>query len=290
MKAARFEYHAPASVDEAVQLLTSLGDDAKVLAGGQSLVPMLGLRLTRFAHLVDLNKIPELSYIEARDGELSIGAMTRQATAEHSAAVARATPLLASAIPHIGHFQIRNRGTIGGSIVHADPASELPTVARVLDAEIEVAGRDGTRRIPADEFFISMWETALDDAEIAVALHFPIAPARSGFGFEELALRPGDFALAGAAVALALDEQGAIRHVRIGLMGMDATPVRAREAESSLLGNGPDAIDVTEVGRLAVTAANPTDDVHASAKYRSTVGAVLVERALVSALEEAARG
>jgi carbon-monoxide dehydrogenase medium subunit len=290
VKAARFEYHAPTSVDEAVQLLASFGDDAKVLGGGQSLVPMLGLRLTRFAHLVDLNKIPELSYIETGDGVLSIGAMTRQASAEHSSDVATSAPLLAKAIPHIGHFQIRNRGTIGGSIAHADPASELPTVARVLDAEIEVAGVAGTRRIPADEFFVSMWETALENAEIVVAIHVPVAESRSGFGFEELALRPGDFALAGAAVSLVLDDEGAIRHVRIGLLGMDATPVRAREAESSLLGKVRGAIELQEIGRLAVSAANPTDDVHASANYRITVGAVLVERALVAALEEAARG
>jgi carbon-monoxide dehydrogenase medium subunit len=290
VKAARFEYHAPTSIDEAVGLLASLGDEAKVLGGGQSLVPMLALRLTRFAHLIDLNKITELSYIDARVDELSIGAMTRQASAEHSAEVATAAPLLARAIPHIGHFQIRNRGTVGGSIAHADPASELPTIARVLDAEIEVAGVSGTRRIPVDDFFVSMWETSLGDDEIVVAIHFPAPSAGSGFGFEELALRPGDFALAGSAVALDLDGDGAISHVSIGLLGMDSTPVRAKDAERSLVGQQPEQIDFTETGRLAVAAANPTDDVHASAKYRTNVGAVLVERALASALKEAARG
>ena len=290
MKAARFEYHAPTSVDDAVQLLATLGDDAKVLGGGQSLVPMLGLRLTRFAHLVDLNKIPELSHIEARGDELSIGAMTRQSSAEHSSDVALSVPLLATAIPHIGHFQIRNRGTVGGSIAHADPASELPTVALALDAEIEAVGLNGKRRIPAENFFVSMWETSLAPDEIVAAVHFPVAGVRSGFGFEELALRAGDFALAGAAVSLTLGLEGAVSEVRIGLLGMDTTPIRARDAESSLVGRRPEEIDLAETGQLAASAASPTDDVHASANYRTKVGAVLVARALATALKEAARG
>jgi carbon-monoxide dehydrogenase medium subunit len=290
VKPARFEYHVPTSVEEAIELLAAFGDDAKVLAGGQSLVPMLALRLTRFDHLVDLNRIPTLQFI-SRGGEwLSIGAMTRQAAAEHDELVAEAVPLLAKAIPHIGHFQIRNRGTVGGSIAHADPASELPAVALALDAEIEVLGPAGMRRVPAAEFFLSMWETATTSEEIVAAVHFPVAPGHAGFGFEEMALRIGDFALTGAACAVTLAASGAIERAAIGLMGMDATPVRAREAEAALVGASPDLDDLNEIATIAVAATNPTDDVHASARYRSQVGAVMVARALRSAVEEATRG
>ena len=290
MKPARFEYHAPTSVDEAIALLGTFGDDAKVLGGGQSLVPMLALRLTRFGHLVDLNRIPTLQFI-SRNGEwLSIGAMTRQAVAEHDAVVATAAPLLAKAIPHIGHFQIRNRGTIGGSIAHADPASELPAVALALEAEIELLGPSGTRRVPAGEFFLSMWETATTSEEIVVAMHFPVAAAHTGFGFAEMALRLGDFAITGAACTVTLAESGVVDRAAIGLMGMDVTPIRAREAEAALVGARPEVDDLAEIATIAVAAASPTDDVHASARYRSKVGAVMVERSLRSAIEEATRG
>jgi aerobic carbon-monoxide dehydrogenase medium subunit len=290
VKPARFEYHAPTTVDEAIELLATFGDDAKVLAGGQSLVPMLALRLTRFDHLVDLNRIPTLQFI-TRNGEwLSVGAMTRQAVAEHDAVVATAVPLLAKAIPHIGHFQIRNRGTIGGSIAHADPASELPAVALALDAEIELLGPGGTRRLPAADFFLSMWETATASEEIVVAVHFPAAPARSGSGFAEMALRLGDFALTGAACVVTLADSGVIARAAIALMGMDVTPIRAYAAEAALVGARPDSDDLVEIAAIAVSAANPTDDVHASGDYRSKVGAVMVERSLRSAIEEASRG
>lgn len=290
VKAARFEYHAPTTVEEAVQLLSSFGSDAKVLGGGQSLIPLLGLRLTRFAHLIDVNRIEKLSYITRADSHLSIGAITRQATAEHSVEVAESTPLLSRAIPHIGHFQIRNRGTIGGSIAHADPASELPLLARVLDAEIELASVRGSRRVRANDFFLSMWETAAEEDEILTAVHFPTSAARCGFGFEELALRLGDFALAGSACAVALSESGSISSASIGLLGMDQTPVRAFEAEAALVGQMPDDVDVKEAAALAVGATEPTGDVHASAAYRRRVGEVMVERALTSAMKEAARG
>ncbi len=289
MKPARFEYHAPTSVAEAVELLAAFGDDAKVLAGGQSLVPMLALRLTRFDHLVDLNRIAALQYIN-RDGDwLSVGSMTRQAVAEHDAVVASAAPLLAKALPHIGHFQIRNRGTIGGSIAHADPASELPAVALALDAEIEVLGPAGARRVPAAEFFLSMWETATTPEEIVVAVHFPVAGS-AGFGFEEMALRLGDFALTGAACAVTLSARGTIERAAIALLGMDTTPVRASDAEAALVGASPDLDELDEIATIAVGATNPTADVHASARYRSRVGAVMVERALRAAIEEATRG
>jgi carbon-monoxide dehydrogenase medium subunit len=210
--------------------------------------------------------------------------------AEHDAVVAGAAPLLAKAIPHIGHFQIRNRGTIGGSIAHADPASELPAVALALDAEIELLGPGGTRRVPAAQFFLSMWETETTSEEIVVAVHFPVAAAHSGFGFAEMALRLGDFAITGAASALTLTDSGVVERAAIGLMGMDVTPIRAREAESALVGARPELDNLAEIAAIAVAAASPTDDVHASARYRSNVGAVMVERSLRSAIEEATRG
>jgi carbon-monoxide dehydrogenase medium subunit len=290
MKPARFEYHSPTSVDETVALLATYGDDAKVLGGGQSLVPMLALRLTRFAHLIDLNRIPTLQFITESGEWLSVGAMTRQAVAEHDELVATTAPLLAKALPHVGHFQIRNRGTIGGSIAHADPASELPAVALALDAEVELLGPGGTRRVRASEFFLSMWETAATPEEIVVAVHFPVATVRSGFGFAEMALRLGDFALTGAACAVTLGASGAVERAAIALMGMDATPIRGSDAETAILGATPEAIDFAEIAAIAVEATNPTDDVHASARYRASVGAVMVERALRSAIEEATHG
>ena len=290
MKAARFEYHAPTTVDEAAALLSAFSGDAKVLGGGQSLVPLLVLRLTRFAHLIDLNRIEALSYIRLDESVLSIGATTRQATAEHSNDVAAASPLLRTAIPHIGHFQIRNRGTIGGSIAHADPASELPLLARVLDAELELESVRGQRRVSANDFFLSMWETTAEEDEILTAVHFPVKTARSGYGFEELALRLGDFALAGSACAVTLSPSGSIVKASVGLLGMDQTPIRASRAEEALIGQMPDDVDATEVAALAVAATAPRGDVPASAAYRRRVGAVMVERALTSAMKEAAHG
>src|ERR1700738_4784067 len=193
MKPAAFEYHAPERVDDAIQLLDRLGDDAKVLAGGQSLVPMLSMRLTRFAHLIDLNHVAELSTIERGDGHLRIGAMVRQAEAERSATVGVAAPLLQRALPHIGHFQIRNRGTVGGSTAHADPASELPAVALALDAQLVAVGPSGQRTIPAREFFRSMWTVALEPEEILTAVRYPLWTGRCGFAVEEFARRHGDF-------------------------------------------------------------------------------------------------
>lgn len=290
MKAARFEYHAPTTIEEAVSLLSAFADDAKVLGGGQSLIPLLGLRLTRFSHLIDLNRIATLSYIRLESSVLSIGATTRQATAEHSRDIETAIPLLTRAIPHIGHFQIRNRGTIGGSIAHADPASELPLLARVLDAELELHSVRGERRVSANDFFLSMWETVAESDEILTAVHFPARKPRTGYGFEELALRLGDFALAGSACVVTLAESGVIREASVGLLGMDQTPIRAARAEEALVGQTPDDLDAAEIAALAIAATAPSGDVHASAAYRNRVGAVMVERALTAAMKEAANG
>jgi len=289
MKPAKFEYHAPESTADVVALLAEHGDDAKVLAGGQSLVPMLNMRLTRFEHIIDLNRVDELRGIERSNGALTVKAMTRQGVAEHAPEVA-AVPLLAQAIPNIGHFQIRNRGTVGGSIAHADPASELPAVALALDAELEIAGPAGTRRVPASEFFVGTWTTTLADDEILAAVHFPVWTGQTGFVVDEVARRSGDFALVGVVCGVEVDGSGTITRAALAHFGMGPTPVRARQAEAALVGSNPTASDLTELAHLTVADCNPSADVHASADYRAHVGAHLAERALDRALGDARRG
>jgi carbon-monoxide dehydrogenase medium subunit len=288
VKPAPFEYHAPETVADAVAVLAAHGDEAKPLAGGQSLVPMLALRLARFEHLVDLNRVEELTGLRRRDGTLVVGAMTRQATLERAEAAAD-VPLLTLAAPLIGHFQIRNRGTVGGSLAHADPASELPAVALALDAELEVATTAATRVVPAAEFFVGNWTTALEPDELLVAARFPVWPGRCGFAVEEVARRHGDFALTGAATGVALDRDGRVERAAVALFGMASTPLRAPEAEASLLGRAAAELDLAELGQLAVRDLDPPDDVHASARYRRSVGAHVVQRGLTRALAAARR-
>ena len=289
MKPAPFEYHAPGSVADAVGLLAEHADECKVLAGGQSLVPMLALRLTRFEHIVDLNRVDELAGVSRTNGTLRVGAMTRQRAVERDAGVAAAVPLLAAAVPFIGHTQIRNRGTIGGSIAHADPASELPAVALALGAELEVASASATRRVPATEFFEGTWTTCLADDELLVAVHFPVWEGRCGFAFEEVARRSGDFALAGVATAIEVDDDGIVRRAALSLLGMGGTPLRPAAAEAAIIGRAPDASDLDEIATLAVSDLDPPDDIHASSAYRKRIGAHLVRRTLARAIEEAGR-
>ena len=288
MKPAPFDYHAPTTLDEAVALLAELGDSAKLLAGGQSLVPMLALRLAIFEHLVDLRRVDELRSIERRDGRLWIGAGTTQATIEGSAEVSRSSPLLARATPFIGHFQIRNRGTIGGSMAHADPAAEYPAVALALDAEVEAQSPKGRRTIPAARFFHGTWSTELADDEVLVGVAFPVWEGRCGHAVEELARRHGDFALAGTVVAVQVDDDGNVTRCGIGLLGVGATPERATDAEATVVGVAASEIEPSEVGRRAMaTLTAVPSDLHASAEYRARVGATLVERAWSRALAEA---
>ncbi len=282
LKPASFTYHAPEHLDEVARLLAEHGDEAKPLAGGQSLVPILSLRLASFAHLIDLNRVAGLDTIERRNGHLRIGAMVRQSTAEHNTDVAAGVPLVAKALPLIGHFQIRNRGTVGGSVAHADPASELPAVALALDATIEATGADGTRRIPASEFFVSTWETSLADGEILSAVEFPEWEGSSGFAVEELARRHGDFALAGTAVGVQLEGATVVR-AAIAMFGVGGTPVRCADAEAAWMSGA----DPAEVGRVAANGISPSGDVHASGAYRQQVAAVIVRRAVQAAMKEA---
>jgi carbon-monoxide dehydrogenase medium subunit len=246
---------------------------------------MMSLRLASFGHLVDLNTVAGIDSIERSNGDLRIGALVRQSTAEHDATVASDAPLVSKALPHIGHFQIRNRGTVGGSIAHADPASELPAVALALDATIEAASRGGSRDIAAAEFFDGTWQTTLAEDEILTAVRFPVWTGSTGFAVEEVARRHGDFAICGAVCGVALDGDN-VKQAAIALFGVGSTPVRASAAEQALIAAGVGA-DLAGVAAEAANPLNPSPDIHASGPYRKQVAAVVVRRALARAIQEA---
>ena len=288
MKPAPFDYFSPATVEEALALLVEHGGDAKPLAGGQSLIPAMNFRLARPAVLVDLNRIAELAYVRAASGGVAIGAMTRQRAVERSDDVARAAPLVAEAMPSIAHPQIRNRGTMGGSIAHADPSAELPAVMLALDARFRAKSATGERSIPAGEFFKGMLETALAPGELLVEIAVPQLPARSGTAFLEMARRHGDYALVGIAVIVTLDPRGRCKAARLSLLSVGDGPVLATEAGKVLAGQNPSE----ELLRAAADAAatrdvDPPSDIHASAAYRRQLVAVLTRRALARAFERA---
>lgn len=291
MKAAPFAYHRPASVADAVALLGEYGDDAKILAGGQSLVPMLAMRLTHFDNLVDISRVPALNDIDRVDDAVRIGAGTPHALVGMDDEVAESVPLLTLATPHIGHFQIRNRGTLGGAIAHADPAAEYAAVALALDATIEATSARGVREIPAAEFFTGLWETALAADEILTAVRFPVWSGRCGFAVQEFARRHGDFAIAGAVVGIQLDDDDRVTRCGIGLLGLGSTPLRGTPAEAAMLGNPLDAVTAEEIGRLALSELTdiPTD-LQGSAEYRARVGATMVARAFKQARTHATKG
>ena len=287
MKPPRFEYFAPASVDEALALLAQHGEGAKVLAGGQSLVPLLNFRLVRPSHLIDLNEIPGLGYIREENGWLVIGGMTRQRAVEQSALVRERCPLLADAMPQIGHAQIRNRGTIGGSLAHADPAAELPAVMAALEGQLVVRRGGGQRVVAPEQFFVSYLTTSLEQAELLVEVRLPVAPPRTGTAFMEVSRRHGDFALVGVAASLTLDEAGVCTKSALALTGAGPTPVVARDAARTLVGVKPTAEAFEEVGRQVSALLQPDSDLHASAEYRKHVGGVLARRALARATARA---
>ena len=291
MKPAPFEYHAPPSAAEAVDLLARFDEGAKLIAGGQSLIPMLALRLATFDHLVDVGRINELRGLERRDGALWIGAGTTEAAVEKDDQVAKDVPLLARATPLIGHFQIRNRGTVGGSIAHADPAAEYPAVALALDADMEVVSPTGRRVIAARDFFDGLWSTSLDVDELLTGVSFPVWRGRCGFAVEEFTRRHGDFAVAGAVVALEMDEREKVKRCAIGLIGLGSTPLRAWEVESELRGRSMGEINPFDMGRAAVDGLDSVPaDLHGSAEYRRRVGAEMVARAWRTAAREATTG
>lgn len=288
MKAAPFAYHRPDSVKEAAELLAELGDEGKVLAGGQSLVPMLAMRLTHFENLVDISRVAELQSIDLEGDEVVIGAGTPHAFVGMDDEVAESVPLLTLATPHIGHFQIRTRGTLGGAIAHADPAAEYAAVALALDAQMEAVSTRGTRRIPAAEFFTGLWETSLAADEILTSVRFPVWSGRTGFAIEEFARRHGDFAIAGATVALEVDDDDRVTRCGIGLLGLGSTPLRGTAGEDAIVGRPIGDVDADEIGRLTLAALDDVPaDLQGSASYRRRVGAAMVSRALHSAVREA---
>jgi carbon-monoxide dehydrogenase medium subunit len=281
-----FEYHAAASVEEAVALLAEHGDEAKILAGGQSLMPLLNLRLSRAAHLVDVNRLADLSAIDNGAG-LRIGALVRHRVAERNGVVAAANPLLACALGFIGHTAIRNRGTIGGSIAHADPAAELPTVLVALDGEVEARSGRGTRTITAAELFQGFLTTSLEPDELLTAVRFPSLAPGDGWSFQEFSRRSGDFAIVGVAATIRLGGDGRVAEARLAFSGVATAPVRAAAAESFLIGESPSAELWVSAAQQASAELEPASDLHGSAAYRRRLAATLAERSLHEAHQRA---
>ena len=289
MKPPSFDYADPGTVSEVVALLAQHDGEAKIIAGGQSLMPLLNMRLARPTLLIDLRKTTELDYIREARGAVSIGATTVQREVERSEVVARHQPMLHAAMRFVAHPQIRNRGTVGGSLAHADPAAELPAIAVALDAEMQVAGPGGMRVVPATDFFVTYLTTSMEPAEMLTEVRFPACPGgRSGWSFQEVARRHGDYAMAGISVTLTLDDGDRCTDARIVLFGVGATPVRARGAEQALAGERVDATLAEHIGHVVGDEIDePLTDVHATADYRRHLARVLTRRALGEALTRA---
>jgi aerobic carbon-monoxide dehydrogenase medium subunit len=286
VKLPSFEYEAPATIAEAVGLLAEHQDEANVLAGGQSLIPLLALRLARPGLLIDINGLRELSGVTLTDGWVVIGAMTREYVAEESEIVADRVPLLAAALPLIGHEAIRSRGTIGGSLAHADPAAELPAVARALDAEFVLRSQAGDRVVPAAEWFEGYLATARRADEILLEIRFPAAAPGTGAAFVEVARRHGDFAIVGLAASLTLAD-GVITDARLAFSGLADVPVRAAAAEELLTGQRPSPELFDDAARRATAGIDPPADLHGSSEYRKQIAATLVRRGLRAATDNA---
>ncbi len=288
MKPAPFEYYAPTSLEAALELMAEHGWDAKALAGGQSLIPAMNFRLAQPAVLVDLGRIPELSYVRLGDDELRVGAMTRQSQLERDPALAVA-PLLAQALPHVAHPQIRSRGTVGGSMAHADPAAELPAVALALQARFRAVGEHGERWIDAEEFFLGLLMTALEPGELLAEVAVPAAAPTSGSAFEEMARRHGDYALVGVAATVDVDEAGSCSAARVALLSVGEGPILSIAAADVLVGERPSAEAIRAASEAAAEAIDPPADIHATAAFRRHLTRVLVGRALHRAFASAGR-
>ena len=286
MKPMAFEYHPVTTLSEATSLLAELGDDGRILAGGQSLVPLMNFRLAQPEHLVDINRIDELAYIRLENGRIAVGALARQAAVERSDDVRRQVPLLAEALGYVAHPPIRHRGTVVGSIAHADPAAEMPSVAVALSARITLASARGERTLEAEDFFVGPFETAAQTGELVKEVDYPIAPAASGFAFVEFARRHGDFAIAGAAVALTLDGDQ-VAEATIVLCGVGPRPLRARAAEECLRGAVPDESVVVAASAEAVAGLEPAADIHGGTEYRVRVARAQVRKAIATAAKRA---
>ena len=286
MKPPPFEYFAPGTVEAAIAMMVEFGDDAALLAGGQSLVPMLNFRIAAPGALIDLNGIRSLGDISTENG-LSLGAMTRTRRIETDPRIAAANPLLAAAAANVAHVQIRNRGTIGGSLAHADPAAEMPGVVLACDAEIRITGRGGSRSVPAEAFFHGILSTDVGDGEMITEIVFPEWPAARRWGFREVSRREGDFAMVGIAAWYDLDTEGKIAEARLSAIGAGDTPLRLRTREDLLRDEVPSQGLFRTVAIAAASDLQPGSDIHASAEYRREVGSVLINRVLSDAMERA---
>lgn len=289
MKPARFSYHDPVSRDEALTLLATYADDAKILAGGQSLVPLLNMRLTQPPHLIDINRLNDLAYIRVDTDGLAIGALARHRDIEHTPHIHQLCPLLAEAIPLVGHPPIRSRGTICGSLAHADPAAELPAVLLALDGSVRIEAAHESHVMAAEEFFVSELQTALLSNELLTEAWFPIAPPRTGAACLEVSRRHGDYALVGIAAQVTLAADSTLADVRLALFGIAPTPIRAHTSEHMLIGAHPTPSIFAEVAAQAMSKLDPHTDLHATAAYRRSVAGTLMQRALQLASERAKR-
>jgi aerobic carbon-monoxide dehydrogenase medium subunit len=291
MKPASFEYFAPTTLDETLDLLHEHGDEAKILAGGQSLMPLMNLRLARPKIVVDINRLSGLDGIALTgEGGLVIGALARHRAVEKSALVREQNPLLASAMPLIGHFQIRNRGTMGGSLVHADPAAELPALAVLLGCELSLAHKGGVRIVPAADFFLGYTATVIEPEELLTEIRFPSWRPCAVWAIDEIARRKGDFALVGVALSAELDDKANIQDVAIVVFGVGGKPQRIESADSILKGRRVNQAVLRALSQAVAEDLEPDSDIHASAAYRKEVGGVLARRTLESALARSANG
>jgi carbon-monoxide dehydrogenase medium subunit len=287
MKPPRFEYAAPRSLAEALALLAEQGARARVLAGGQSLIPLLNFRLAHPEMLVDINRVAGLGHVRAEDGGLAIGALARQHAIERSADVRARVPILAEACHLIGHLPIRHRGTVGGNLAHADPASELPAVMVALEAQLALARRGARRTVPADQFFTGPLATALAPGELLTEIRVPDLPPRTGGAFVEMARRAGDYALVGVAALVTLDGGGRCQRARLALCGVGPTPVRAGRAEEALIGQTPTGIALDEAAARAAAATSPASDLHGSAEFRRKLARHFTRLAIEMAAQRA---
>jgi carbon-monoxide dehydrogenase medium subunit len=284
---APFEYHAAKSLDEALRLIERHGDEAKVLAGGHSLLPLMKLRLATPRYIVDIGRLRDLSYIREEGGKIAIGALTTHADVEASALLRQKSPLLPETAGTIGDMQVRNRGTIGGSLAHADPAADYPASILALDAEIVATSKAGTRTIPATEFFVGLLTTQLRPGEILTEIRVPIFSAHTGSAYEKSYQPASGFAVVGAAAVVTLDAKGAVESVAIGMTGLADKAYRAFAAEKALRGKKPGAPEIAAAAALAAKGIEPLTDIHASAEYRTEMAAVYARRALTRAAERA---
>jgi carbon-monoxide dehydrogenase medium subunit len=289
LKLPQFEYHSPDTIDEVLALLAEHGDEAKVMAGGQSLVPLLAMRLARPAQVVDINRVGGMSGIDANGDGIAFGALVRERAAERSPIVREQLPLLTEALPFIGHAAIRTRGTVGGTVAHADASAEIPCVLAALDGSVVARSTRGERTVAASDFFQGHFTTALDDDECVVEVRMPSMDPSTGYAFQEVARRHGDFALVGVAATLALGSDGRIAESRIALMGVADVPHRARAAEAELVGAEPTTEAFAAAAQTATADLTPGSDIHGSAAYRRHLAAVTMRRTLTTAAERASR-